>query len=141
VPDVRAAISEFRRVLRPQGALAIIVGSARDQRELDELFLAAGGAFPLQRYSDRFTADNAGGYLEGIFPRVERVVARPELVVPDPEALAGSFVSLRSLAEPALKPAVSWEAFLNEVRRVAAAEIARTGAFRISEEICMLICR
>jgi SAM-dependent methyltransferase len=141
VPDIRAAAKEFRRVLRPQGTLAIIIGSARDQRELDELFLAAGGAFPLQRYSDRFTADNAPQYLAGTFTRVEGVEVHPQLVIPDAEALVACFESLRSLAEPALTPGVSWESFCDEVRHIADEEIARAGAFHVSEEIAMLVCR
>ncbi len=141
VPDIPAATAEFRRVPRPTGVLAIIIGGARDQRELDELFLAAGGAFPLGRYSDRFTADNADQYLDGVFERIERRQANPELVITDPEALITYFSSMRTVAEAALRPGITWQSFCREVRRVAGGVIARDGAFRVAEEIVMLLCR
>jgi SAM-dependent methyltransferase len=141
VPDIRAAAAEFRRVLRLGGVLAVIIGSARDQYELDDLFLAAGGAFPLARYSDRFTADNAAVYLDGVFERIERRDARPRLEITDPDALTGYFESMRGPAEAALRPGVTWSIFSEAVRRIAAERIAREGAFHVSEEIAMLICR
>lgn len=141
VPDIRAALSEFRRVLRPAGMLAIIVGSARDERELDALFVAAGGAFPLGRYTDRFTADNAPAYLDGIFSRVERQMVCPTLVITDPTALTTYFASLRTIAEAALRPGVTWEAFVRALERMAIAAIAREGAVRVSEELAIIMCQ
>jgi SAM-dependent methyltransferase len=140
VPDIRAALREFRRVLRADGTLAIIVGSERDQGALDDLFLTAGGVFPMLRYWQRFTADNAPDYLDGIFARIERDAVTPEFVVPDPEVLVAYFEGERTLAEPALRADVTWDAFLENVRRIAAETIAREGAFRVPEEIVMLKC-
>ena len=141
VPDIRAAAAEFRRVVRPGGVLAIVIGSARDKQELDDLFVAAGGAFPLSRYSERFSADNAHEYLGGIFTQLERRVAYPELVITDPEAVVNYFLSQRTVAEAALKPRVTWASFRQEARRLVADIIEREGAFRVSEEICMILCR
>lgn len=141
VPDIRAAIREFRRVLRPGGELAIIVGSARDQHRLDELFVTAGGAFPLQRFSDRFTSDNAPEYCSGIFDHVESYVVHPELVITDPAAVVAYFTSMRSVAEPSLRPGVSWDDLLRTVEQTVADTLVCEGAFRVSEEIALLRCR
>ncbi|MBI2761833.1 MAG: methyltransferase domain-containing protein [Chloroflexi bacterium] len=141
VSDIRAAIREFRRVLRPSGVLAIIVGSARDQEELDGLFIAAGGALPLARYSNLFSSDNTPLYLDGIFRSVDLRVVTPQLVITDPEAVTTYFRSMRVMAEASLRPDVTWESMIVEARRIAAEVTAREGAFRVSEEIAMFLCR
>ncbi|MPZ97918.1 MAG: methyltransferase domain-containing protein [Dehalococcoidia bacterium] len=141
VPDIEAAIREFARVLKPRGVLAIIVGTERDQVALAELFTAAGGDFSRGRYADtRFNADIAPRYLDGIFEHIEQTVVTPELVVPDAEVLVAHFEGERAVAEPALRDGVRWEAFIENVRRIASETIAREGAFRIPEEIALLRC-
>ncbi|MEX1021614.1 MAG: class I SAM-dependent methyltransferase [Dehalococcoidia bacterium] len=141
VPDIRAAVREFRRVLRPGGTLVLVIGSERDQASLDDLFVAAGGAFPLARYSERFTAGNAPTYLDGIFTEVESVAVTPELVIRDAAVLLAHFEGERHWAEPALAPGVTWGAFRASLGRLAAEEIAARGAVRIPEEIVLLRCR
>src|SRR5690606_7886913 len=99
---------------------------------------AAGGDFHLARYADeRFNADIAPRYLDSIFELIERTLVTPHLVVPDAEVLVAHFEGERAVAEPALRDGVRWDAFIENVRRVASETIARDGAFRIPEEIAL----
>jgi SAM-dependent methyltransferase len=141
VPEIRQAMREFRRVLRPGGALAIIIDGERDSAELGELYLAAGGAERFADITDRFHADNARDYLDGIFDEIADLVEEPELVITEARSLVAAFDSLRSAAEPALRPGLAWGEFLEAVDRLASETIEREGAFVVREEKHLLVCR
>lgn len=141
VPDVEAAVREFRRVLRAGGTLLVSTNSVRDEPEVIDLFLRAGGTDTSAFGDWRFCVENAGGFLRGPFDDVELHTEESTLDVPVPGPVVNSFDSQKYLLESKLQPGLTWASFLNNVRAEVALVIEREELFRITCVTGLFVCR
>ena len=118
LPDIDAAIEEFRRVLRPDGALLVATNSAQSMPELQVLMRRAillltrsvgTQVRPPAPASDLFALENGARKLSHHFYAVVRYDLPSKLVFPDVEPLMRYLNSTRSLREPQLPSDVNWD--------------------------------
>jgi SAM-dependent methyltransferase len=144
VPDLRSAVLELRRVLRPGGVLYAFTNSERAQSELAELYLRHGGDDEQAMGDARFSNESGRAVLEAAFDPAGielRERRDSELMVTDPECIVDEFERLRYTLEPRLRPGVRWDDLIAGVRRDARAVVAEHGSFRISENHGLFTCR
>jgi SAM-dependent methyltransferase len=132
VPDRRAALAEFRRVLRPGGALhAWTVGEAH-LRELDELGRRHLGGLPGNTAAAaRFGLENGRDQLAPFFADIRLDRFADGLRVTEVEPLVAHIRSRTRLDEPGL----------DGVAAEAAEVIARDGAFVVTKSSGVFVCR
>jgi SAM-dependent methyltransferase len=143
VPNLPDAVRELRRVLRPGGVLYALTNSEHAQSELAELYRRHGGGE--QAMADtRFSNESGTEVLRIAFADRDMQLVEhrdSELVVTDAACIVDEFERLRYALEPGLQPGTTWEGLLAGVRQDATETIARDGAFRISENHGLFICR
>jgi SAM-dependent methyltransferase len=144
VPDIAAAVSEFRRVVRDGGVLYAFTNSEQAQWELAELIDRSGcdpnrgGDFADMRFSN----ENGAAHLRTAFDEVvlhEDTSTR--LVVTDAECIVDEVVRNRYIYEPGLHAGIRWDELVANVRSGAQAVIDRDGAFVMSENHGLFTCR
>ncbi|QMU78283.1 class I SAM-dependent methyltransferase [Streptacidiphilus sp. PB12-B1b] len=155
VPDLDRGLSEVRRVLRPGGRFLAGTSGPLHLQELDQVFhesiglllgrpqhgsnaVAGGGDVPVVR---RFDLDNGAVRLSRFFDSVERRHVQRELLITEPEAVVRYLHSTRERRESALPAGVAWSAVMSEVRRHVTGIIRRDGAFHVSFQEGVFVCR
>jgi SAM-dependent methyltransferase len=144
VPDPAAAVAELARVRAPHGTVLIASNAAGDKAELDALWRAAtievtGGAPTALRHGvdPHGDLDRCELLARARFAEVARIELTGEVVVPDVAPVIAFMESQRSGAGQGLP--------VDEVLRVARGwlteTVRRTGAFRFTSRLGMLVCR
>jgi SAM-dependent methyltransferase len=142
VPDPGLAVAEFARVRAPHGTVVIASNAAGDKAELDALWRAAavevtGAPPPHRRPDDHADLDHCERLARARFAEVTRVDLAGEVVVPDVAAVVAFMESQRSGMGRGLP--------VDDVLRVARGwlteTVRRTGAFRFTSHLGLLICR
>lgn len=95
----------------------------------------------MARPSDRrFSLENGAAQLSTAFDSVERVDCPPsDLIATDLDALTDYVASVADHYEPEV--AGPWTDVVARVRELAGAELARTGAFRMTGAVGGFVCR
>jgi len=144
VPDRARAISEFRRVLRPDGTALITTNSVEHLRELDDLVSEAARSVadidvrPLQRSMQKFSIESAPPELKTVFSSIELHRFDSQLFVPEVEPIIAYVLSMRALLVAAREQV---DAVIARIRDDAARIIKRDGALKVRTRVGCFVCR
>lgn len=142
VPDRDLAVRELARVVREDGVVVVASNGRDHHRERRDLVHRAylettGNEFTHRTVDENFLFEDAPDALAPHFT-CEPVSLRDVLAVPNADAIVTYTASIRSYID---LPDAPWHAFLERVRALADAEIAATGAFRITTDAGIVIAR
>lgn len=140
--DVRSAVQELRRVLRPGGRLLASTNGRGDKPEWADLWAASlrdlgiADPPPYPRVDRRFSLESGAEVVREVFGDCTVVERRSEVVVPE----AGPVLAyVHSSLSPSLPGGVTGDDYLAAAERRIAAEIDRSGAFRLSVHTGILL--
>ena len=145
VPDILVALREMRRVLHREGVLLVATNGERHLRELfgvlvESVAAVDGELGQLRRSFMRFSSERALQFLtDGFESQWHPAVS--ELVVPEVEPVIEYFGSMRGWIEHALPERECWNRCMSAARKLLEQRIARDGAFRITTEAGVFVCR
>jgi SAM-dependent methyltransferase len=144
VPDRALAITELRRVLRPDGTSLVVTNSHGHLEELLDVInesrraLLGGETSDIARTYLQFSCESGGSELAGVFSTVERHDMESQLVVTDVPPI---LEYVRSMGRVVAVPDDLRAEFLAEVERRTADVIRVEGALRIAAHVCCFVCR
>jgi len=135
VPDTDAALSEIRRVLRPEGLLLAATNSVHTMPELGTLSRRAlllltdfsGDVEALASDASNFCLENGLQFLGRHFYAVARYDLPSTLVFLEPEPVLAYLESMRDLQEPLLPPGIAWEDYMGVMREQVTRLIGHAG--------------
>lgn len=143
--DLPQALSEIRRLLKPNGWLlattnsGIPTGADILYRKSVEAVLGQSLDYILPPLP--FDGENGAAMLGEVFSTVEPAVHVAGFSVTEPSALIGPLDSVRGLVETTIGRAVDWDAADQEVTSRAAHRIKADGAFVYQQRAMSFICR
>ena len=148
VNDVHKAVKEMRRVLKPDGILAVATNSVNTMPELQVLMrraivlLTRGGAAQVrapQMPSDRFALENGTRILAQYFYAVVRHDLPSALVFPDVEPAMAYLESTRDLRENSLPSDVVWDDVMMIMRQQINQLVKHLGELVINKQAGLLV--
>lgn len=145
VPDIRGALGEAGRILRPGGTFVCSTNSEHAMLELIEPWSAAMesvGAPPLERQSHAaFSVESAEPLLRETFASVDLHAVEMVARVPSADVVRNYVASTVDLYRPTLPDPTSWSAVLDTVHRHASDVIRRHGTFDVTQRAGIFVCR
>jgi SAM-dependent methyltransferase len=134
-PDIPAAVSELRRVLREDGVLVAVTNGAEHLKELRAI-RAAVVPRAASVVSERFSLENGAAFLAAAFDDVQTLRFDGELRVPAVEPVSRYVASMMTWADdPDASSAMA------RIDAEVAAAIARDGVFRVRTLVGVFVCR
>lgn len=145
VPDGKAAVREFARVLRPAGRFLAATNSAHSMAELEEVGAEVGKTLGLEEPlavtpTLSFTLENGAALLSRHFSHVERHDLPGALVFPEPQPVVDYLASMRERFVQLLPAGVTWEDVAAALRELLSAHIAERGEFRVNKMAGVFVC-
>jgi SAM-dependent methyltransferase len=146
VPDIAAAVREFRRVLRTGGILLASTSSADDKPEIYDVWSeamshVAGREIDLRQTAVRFTTENGSAILGACFTDVHINAWSVTLRVPSATEIRDYADSARDFYESLLPDPERWSRAMDLTEQFAAERINRDGHFVVTIKKCMFVCR
>ncbi len=144
VPDIDAALCEFRRVLRPDGRLLVSTNAYWSLPGVTTLMsdmLLTFGLPPEESIQAPFSMDNAEPILTSVFPIVESFRIENALLFTEPEPIVNYLVtlfpSLPSADDPGITERMRDWLSAEAIRRLA----ERGGVWRDPKDVGFYVCR
>jgi SAM-dependent methyltransferase len=145
VPDIRAAIRELRRIVRPGGTVLASTNSAGTLAEVHNLLDAAVSGLlgrPVRAMPEiGFTTENGTALLEGAFSDVTLHARDTVLAFPDAQPVADYLASVREPIERTVGDPFSFDAALDTVTARVEQVIHEQGRFRTTFRSGVFLCR
>ncbi len=139
VPDIPAAMTEIKRVLRPGGYL-IAATNAKDSMmqlvdEIETAYKSLGEPIQIPPTPPRanFSLENGGAFIEPEFPEVQVQRFESFLVFPDAAPVVAYINSMQSFYEPQISTSIPWETFLTQVEKQIELKIQEQGEYRVAK--------
>ncbi|MFQ5434985.1 MAG: class I SAM-dependent methyltransferase [Anaerolineae bacterium] len=147
IPDKTAALTEFRRVLRPNGRLLAATNSVHSMSELRHLVPQACQRLNIEPFNmletatGGFTLENGRALLQTHFSRVSRHDLPAALVFPQAQPVLDYINSSRDWYESKLQDLVKWEELLSAMEGILDEHIAQHGEFRVNKLSGIFVCQ
>ncbi len=148
VPDRAGTLAEARRILRADRGSALVTTVGREHlQELRELLRRAlceirGQDIDGPFLSNPFDAAQAAVELPESFSSVESYVRNGHLEITEDDAIVAWVDTQQDPDLDALvPPSAAWDDVLETARTIAAATIAKHGAFHVTTEVATFVCR
>ena len=148
LPDLKAGLLEFRRILKPNGILIVATNSSQSMPELQVLMrraillltrTAGTQVRPPAAASDLFALENGSRILSHHFYAVVRHDLPTKLVFPDTDPLMRYLESTRSLREPQLPEDVNWDDVMMVMNQQASHLVNHLGELSITKITGVLV--
>ena len=145
VPDLDAALSELRRVLKWDGCLIAATNSQSNLLELDTLtrralaLLGFPKAEPILRDHDGFFLENGSGLLSHYFRGVARYDLPSALHFPEVEPVLAYLNSMQTLRSPYLPTNVTWGEYIDIMEKQVTRLIRHFGELQVQKLAGVLI--
>lgn len=145
VPDIDAALSEIRRVLKWDGCLMAATNSQSNLLELDTLtrraltLLGFPKAEPILRDHDGFFLENGSGRLAHYFRAVARYDLPSALHFPEVEPVLAYLNSMQTLRSPYLPTDVTWGEYIEVMEKQVTRLIRHFGELQVQKLAGVLV--
>jgi SAM-dependent methyltransferase len=138
VPDVTQALSELRRVLKPDGVLIAATNSASTMPELDTLARRACTllGYPRQEFipdHQNFTLENGPAQVARFFRAVARYDLPSAFHFPEVEPVLDYINSMKAMRAPQLPAGISWDEFMHVMEKQIARLIHHYGELQVQK--------
>jgi SAM-dependent methyltransferase len=145
VPDLDAALSEFRRVLKDDGRLIAATNSDQGLPQLNQLLdeTAAQLQFSLEHatsFNRQFNLENGAASLATHFAHVELREIANQLVFPAPEPILAYVQSMDEWYRAFLPAELSWKEFITAVRRRLETHFQKHSRFHVDKKAGFFLC-
>jgi hypothetical protein len=144
VPDIPAALGEFRRVLRPSGSLLVSTNAERSLPGITDLLADMLAAFDMPRVKSMqspFSMSNAEMILGKVFEHVEMRVIENALIFTEPQPIV-RYISTLFPSLPDADDAVLASRMLEWLDAEATRRLAeRGGIWRDPKQAGIYLCR
>jgi SAM-dependent methyltransferase len=145
VPDIRAAVRELRRVVKPGGTVLASTLSASTMAEMHELEDAAASALlgrPVRVLPPlAFTTETGAAVLASEFSDVELLGHEGALSFPSAQPVVDYISTVREPIEQYLGETFDFDLFLDEVAVEVEKVIQAFGCFRVTARTGVFVCR
>jgi ubiquinone/menaquinone biosynthesis C-methylase UbiE len=132
VPDRKKALSEIKRVLKPNGCLFAATNGERTFQEISELLSRATNKNDLPRFIQPFMLENGSSQLQEFFAKVELSRYEDNLRVTEVEPI---LAYIRS----GIRAVIFSEAELTKIEQELTAKLARDGEIFITKDAGMFL--
>ena len=145
VMDREAAVSEFRRVLKPGGTLLAATNSQHSMAELSHIMHVAAqrlGAEPLPILNSiiEFTLENGAELLQSGFEHVHCDIIDAALVFSQAQPVIDYLATTRERHVEKLPKGTTWDDLAAVLTDLVQAEIDAHGTFRVNKQTGLFIC-
>jgi ubiquinone/menaquinone biosynthesis C-methylase UbiE len=137
VQDIRKAVRNIRRILRPRGYFIAATNSRhsmnRFQLEITESLSVLGykNRLPTQKTQKHFTLESGADIIRPFFPNVQIKQIKNALIFPNTDPVLAYINSLQPSCEPLLPPYLSWEDLLDQIGIQISKKIQKEGKYTV----------
>jgi ubiquinone/menaquinone biosynthesis C-methylase UbiE len=145
VPDIEAALSEIRRVLKWDGCLVAATNSQHNLSELDTLTRRAVALLgfpkydPVLRDHDHFLLENGSAALTQYFRAIARYDLPSALHFPEVEPVLAYLNSMQALRAPYLPEDITWDDYIDVMEKQITRLIRHFGELEVQKLAGVLV--